>query len=213
MDKNTKWYIDEKIRRTTESLKKNNYAVYVVDTKEDAAGKIEDIIEKGSTVSFGGSMSIIECGILDILRNGEYNLLDRYKKGLTSEDIGKIFRESFFSDYYLTSTNALTENGELVNIDGNGNRAAAMMFGPRKVIVVAGINKIVRDIDEAYKRVRDEAAPINAKRLSKNTPCSVTGKCADCSSPERICSHMVVTYRQNTKDRGIVIIVKENIGY
>lgn len=213
MDKNTEWYIDEKIKRTKEALEKNNYDVYVVNTKEDAANMVESIIEKGSTVSFGGSMSILECGVLNILRNGEYNLLDRYKEGLTSEDIGKLFRESFFADYYLTSTNALTENGELVNLDGNGNRVAAMIFGPKKVVVIAGINKIVRDIDEAYKRVRDEAAPINAKRLSRKTPCGVTGKCMDCSSPERICNHMVVTYRQNTKNRGIVILVKEDIGY
>lgn len=213
MDKNTEWYIDEKIKRTKEALEKNNYDVYVVNTKEDAANMVESIIEKGSTVSFGGSMSILECGVLNKLRNGEYNLLDRYKEGLTSEDIGKLFRESFFADYYLTSTNALTENGELVNLDGNGNRVAAMIFGPKKVVVIAGINKIVRDIDEAYKRVRDEAAPINAKRLSRKTPCGVTGKCMDCSSPERICNHMVVTYRQNTKNRGIVILVKEDIGY
>lgn len=213
MDKNTEWYIDEKIKRTKEALEKNNYDVYVVNTKEDAANMVESIIEKGSTVSFGGSMSILECGVLNKLRNGEYNLLDRYKEGLTSEDIGKIFRESFFADYYLTSTNALTENGELVNLDGNGNRVAAMIFGPKKVVVIAGINKIVRDIDEAYKRVRDEAAPINAKRLSRKTPCGVTGKCMDCSSPERICNHMVVTYRQNTKNRGIVILVREDIGY
>lgn len=213
MDKNTEWYIDEKIKRTKEALEKNNYDVYVVNTKEDAANMVESIIEKGSTVSFGGSMSILECGVLNNLRNGEYNLLDRYKEGLTSEDIGKLFRESFFADYYLTSTNALTENGELVNLDGNGNRVAAMIFGPKKVVVIAGINKIVRDIDEAYKRVRDEAAPINAKRLSRKTPCGVTGKCMDCSSPERICNHMVVTYRQNIKNRGIVILVKEDIGY
>lgn len=213
MDKNTEWYIDEKIKRTKEALEKNNYDVYVVNTKEDAANMVESIIEKGSTVSFGGSMSILECGVLNKLRNGEYNLLDRYKEGLTSEDIGKLFRESFLADYYLTSTNALTENGELVNLDGNGNRVAAMIFGPKKVVVIAGINKIVRDIDEAYKRVRDEAAPINAKRLSRKTPCGVTGKCMDCSSPERICNHMVVTYRQNVKNRGIVILVREDIGY
>lgn len=213
MDKNTEWYIDEKIKRTKEALEKNNYDVHVVNTKEDAAKIVEVIIERGSSVSFGGSMSVLESGVLNILRNGEYNLLDRYKEGLTSEDIGKIFSESFFSDYFLTSTNALTENGELVNLDGNGNRVAAMIFGPKKIIVIAGINKIVRDIDEAYERVRDEAAPINAKRLSRKTPCSSVGKCMDCSSSERICNHLVVTYRQNTKGRGIVILVKENIGY
>lgn len=213
MDKNVVWHLEEKIKRTKEALEKNNYEVYVVERVKDAAKKIEDIIEKGSKVSFGGSISILESGVLDILRNGQYDLLDRYKEGLTNEDIGELFRESFFADYYITGTNALTENGELVNLDGNGNRVAAMIFGPKKVIVIAGINKITKDLDEAYVRVRNTAAPINAKRLDKKTPCSQLGRCIDCSSPERICNHMVVSYRQNTKGRGIVIIVKEEIGY
>lgn len=213
MDKNVVWHLEEKIKRTKEALEKNNYEVYVVERVKDAAKKIEDIIEKGSKVSFGGSISILESGVLDILRNGQYDLLDRYKEGLTNEDIGELFRESFFADYYITGTNALTENGELVNLDGNGNRVAAMIFGPKKVIVIAGINKIAKDLDEAYVRVRNTAAPINAKRLDKKTPCSQLGRCIDCSSPERICNHMVVSYRQNTKGRGIVIIVKEEIGY
>lgn len=213
MDKNVTWHVEEKIKRTKEALEKNNYDVYVVEKASDAAKKIEEIIEKGSKVSFGGSISILESGVLDILRNGQYDLLDRYKEGLTKEDIGEIFRESFFADYYITSTNALTENGELVNLDGNGNRVAAMIFGPKKVIVIAGINKIVKDLDEAYIRVRNTAAPINAKRLDKKTPCSQLGRCIDCSSPDRICNHMVVSYKQNTRGRGIVIIVKEEIGY
>lgn len=213
MDKNVIWHVEEKIKRTKEALEKNNYDVYVVEKASDAAKKIEEIIEKGSKVSFGGSISILESGVLDILRNGQYDLLDRYKEGLTKEDIGEIFRESFFADYYITSTNALTENGELVNLDGNGNRVAAMIFGPKKVIVIAGINKIVKDLDEAYIRVRNTAAPINAKRLDKKTPCSQLGRCIDCSSPDRICNHMVVSYKQNTRGRGIVIIAKEEIGY
>lgn len=213
MDKSVVWHLEEKIKRTKEALEKNNYEVYVVERVKDAAKKIEDIIEKGSKVSFGGSISILESGVLDILRNGQYDLLDRYKEGLTNEDIGELFRKSFFADYYITGTNALTENGELVNLDGNGNRVAAMIFGPKKVIVIAGINKITKDLDEAYVRVRNTAAPINAKRLDKKTPCSQLGRCIDCSSPERICNHMVVSYRQNTKGRGIVIIVKEEIGY
>lgn len=213
MDKNVLWHLEEKIKRTKEALEKNNYEVYVVERVKDSANKIEDIIEKGSKVSFGGSISVLESGVLDILRNGQYELLDRYKEGLTKEDIEELFRESFFADYYITGTNALTENGELVNLDGNGNRVAAMIFGPKKVIFIAGINKIVKDLDEAYVRVRNTAAPINAKRLNKKTPCSQLGRCVDCSSPERICNHMVVSYRQNTKDRGIVIIVKEVIGY
>lgn len=213
MDKNVKWHLEERVKRTRNALENKNYDVYVLNSKEEVPAKVEEIIENGSTVSYGGSMSIIEAGVLNLLRNGKYNLLDRNKEGLTNEEIGKIFRESFFADYYITSSNAITENGELVNLDGNGNRVAAMIFGPKKVIVVAGINKIVKDIDEAYDRVRNTASPINAKRLNKNTPCTHCGECMDCSSKERICNHLTVTYRQNVKGRGIVILVMDEIGY
>lgn len=213
MDMNKIWYIDECLKRTKESLEKNNYEVHIFETASEAVDKIESIIEKGSRVSFGGSMTIIDSGLLELLRNGNYVLLDRYKDGNTPEDIAKIFRESFFADYYITGTNAITENGELVNMDGNGNRVAAMIFGPKRVIVMAGANKITKNLEEAEVRVRNMASPINSKRLNRNTPCTKTGQCMDCSSKDRICNHLVVTYRQNVPGRGIVILIKEEIGY
>ncbi len=213
MDKNTQWFIEEKIKRTKAALEKNNYQVFVVESSEEAVDKLKEIIEKGSIVSVGGSMTIIEAGVLELLRNGDYNFLDRYKEGLTGEEMGKLFRECFFADYYISSSNAITEGGELVNLDGNGNRVAAMTFGPKKVVVVAGVNKIVKSLDEAYARVRNQAAPMNTKRLSKRTPCTTVGKCMDCDSPERICNHYVVTYRQNAPGRGIIILIKQDMGY
>ncbi|TDT61191.1 lactate utilization protein [Fonticella tunisiensis] len=213
MDKNTVWYIEKKLERTKAALVKKNYDVYIVESKEEALSKVIDLIEKGSTVSFGGSMTVIDSGMVEALRKCDLNLLDRYKEGLTPDEIQKVFRDSFFADYYITSSNAITENGELVNLDGTGNRAAAMIFGPKKVIIVAGYNKIVRDLNEAYNRVRNCAAPKNCKRLSRKTPCTETGVCMDCSSGDRICNYYVVTYRQNVKGRGIVILVKEELGY
>ena len=147
------------------------------------------------------------------LRSGRYDFLDRAKEGLSSEDIDKIYRESFFADAYFSSSNAITEDGELYNVDGNGNRVAALLFGPKKVIIVAGVNKIVKNIDEAIKRNREVAAPANAKRLNKKTPCTKVGFCMDCKSPEKICREYTIIRSQKDNDRIHVIFINENIGY
>ena len=213
MDKNIQWYNEEKIKRTKAALEKRNYQVYVVESPEGAVEKLKEIMDKGSTVSVGGSVTLSESGVMELLKNGDYNFLDRYKEGLTGEDIEKLYRECFFADYYITSSNAITQDGELVNLDGTGNRVAAMIFGPKKVVVVAGINKIVKNLDDAYERVRNQAAPINCKRLNRKTPCTEVGRCMDCASPDRICNHYVVTYRQKAPGRGIVILIKQQMGY
>ena len=134
--------------------------------------------------------------MLDLLRCGDYQFLDRYASGLSGEQIAEIYRKSFFADAFLCSTNAVTESGELYNVDGNGNRVAAMTFGPASVILVVGANKIVRDLAEAEQRVKEFAAPANCKRLACKTPCAVTGKCADCSGDGRICCTAVVHRQQ-----------------
>lgn len=213
MDFNTRWLKDNILERTKESLESKGYEVFIVEDEVKAKETLLSIIKSGSKVACGGSQTLLECGILDELRSGDYNFLDRYKAGLTDEDIKKIHREAFFSDYYLTSTNALTENGELVNLDGLGNRVAAMIYGPENVIVIAGENKITRDIDSAYNRVRNYASPINCKRLNKSTPCVRAATCLNCSNEGRICNQMVVTYRQNTPMRVKVILVKRDLGY
>ena len=213
MSENLKKVQDLKIERTIKALKENGINGYKVKNKEELRKLIESLIEKKSTVTVGGSMTLFESGIIDLLRNGEYNFLDRYKEGLTREDIEKIYREAFYADYYLTSTNALTEKGELYNVDGNGNRVAAMIFGPKKVIVVAGVNKLVKNLDEAILRMREISAPANAIRLNRKTPCAKVGYCCDCKSPEKVCREYTVIKSQGNKERFHVIIVEENLGY
>lgn len=215
MDKNIKWFMEQRVAKTIENLEKNNMEGYFVQDEKELIEKIKGIVHEGSTVSVGGSMTLFETGIIEFLRNGKYKFLDRYEEGLNGADIKKIYRESFFADSYFSSTNALTESGELFNIDGNGNRVAAMIYGPDQVIVIVGINKIVKDLREAEERVKNYAAPINAKRLNKDNPCTKVGHCVDCSAPGRICSHYVVMGKQNLGNKGRVkvIIVNKELGY
>ena len=155
------------------------------------------------------------------MRNGAYVFLDRDKEGLSREDINQIYLKSFSCDAYLTSSNAVTQNGELINVDGHGNRVSALIFGPKKVIYILGANKIVEDIKEGFKRVKTVAAPKNAKRLGTDTPCKTLGHCifpdADmtegCDSPDRMCAYYAVTAKQRNKDRIKVIITPEHLGY
>lgn len=213
MDKNSGWVIEQKVKRTIENLQKNNMEGYYVNDEKELLNKLSELLKDGDTVSVGGSMTLFETGIIDYLRSGKYNFLDRYKEGLTPSDTKEIYRKSFSADAYLVSSNAVTEDGELYNVDGNGNRVAAMIYGPDKVIVVIGINKIVRDIDEAIDRNREISAPANAKRLNKKTPCTVKGYCMDCQSSDRICNDYVVIRRQGAKGRIKVIIVGKGLGY
>lgn len=213
MNQSKSWWYEANLGEIKSNLERRNFECFIVDTKEDVIKFLSQLIEKGATVACGGSMTLFECGVIDFLRSGEYNFLDRYKEGLTAQQMGEIYRQSFFSDYYLMSTNAITLDGKLVNIDGNGNRLAALMFGPENVIVIAGINKISLNEQEAIQRVRNIASPMNAKRLSKNTPCTIDGRCHDCLSDDCICSHIVVTRRHPVKGRIKVIIVKEDLGF
>ena len=210
------------IEKTMENLRKNNMVPYFAETKEDALKLIKTLVKEGETVSVGGSVTLNEIGALDMLRNGDYNFLDRYKEGLSREEVTEIFRKSFFADSYITSTNALTSEGELYNVDGNANRVAAMLFGPKSVIVVAGKNKIVENLTEAEKRVKTIAGPKNVKRLGMKTYCAEKGVCmgfddeklcAGCKSEDRICASYTVMARQRIKDRVKVIIVNEELGY
>lgn len=213
MDKNLEFIQNEKINRTIKNLEKNNIEAFFAKDEKEVLMKLDEILKDDWVVAVGGSISLFECGVIDYLRSGRFKFLDRYQEGLDAEGIRKVFRNSFFADAYLTSTNALLETGELYNVDGSGNRTAAMLFGPDKVIVIAGINKIVKDMDEAIKRVRETAAPANCLRLSRKTPCTKAGHCKDCQSEERICNDYVLISRQNFKGRIKVIIVGKDLGY
>lgn len=213
MDKNLKCVLDKQISRTMENLVKNNMAAYYVGSKEEVVDLLRNLIKEGEQVAVGGSMTLYETGVIEHLRSGRYDFLDRYAEDLSNDQIIEVFRKSFFANVYLTSTNAITENGELYNVDGNGNRVAAMIFGPDSVIVIAGINKIVKNVDEAVERVKRIAAPANAIRLNKNTPCAKTGYCMDCKVEDRVCRSYTVLSKQKDKDRIKVILVGESLGY
>ena len=213
MDKHTNWVLEQRIKRTIDALEKNNINGYYLESREEIIETIKDIAEEGSVVASGGSMTLFELGVIDHLRTDRYKFLDRYKEGLSGEDIRKIYVDAFDADVYFTSTNAITEDGELYNVDGNGNRVAAMIYGPKKVIVVVGVNKIVKNLDEAIKRNRNIAAPANAKRLDRQTPCAKVGYCMDCKSPEKICRAYTVIKSQGVKDRMHVLFINEEAGY
>ncbi len=213
MDQNTNKIMSLKITRTLKNLEKNQMKGHYIESVSELKPLIQSLLSPGDLVAVGGSQTLFETDMFELLRSGEYHFLDRYAPGLSPESMKQLYRESFSANAYLMSTNALTENGELYNVDGTGNRVAALTYGPDRVIVIAGINKLVRNLDEAIKRNRQVAAPSNATRLSCNTPCTVTGECEDCFSPGRICCHYVTTSYQRNKDRIHVIIVNEPIGY
>jgi len=210
MDKNSKQIIEKRLERAIVNLKNHKFEVSVCETKEEVNSLLEMLIEKDSTVAVGGSMTLNETNTLSWLRSGYVRFFDRYDPEC---NVNQVFHESFNADAYITSSNAVTVTGELVNTDGNGNRVAAMIYGPKKVYVIVGLNKLVSNIEEAQRRIELYAAPMNCERLNRDTPCRKTGECVNCSFPERICNVNVVINRSNTPNRIHVIFVKEDLGY
>lgn len=213
MDNNVLWYLEKQVERTISNLQKRNMEGFFVKNENELKELLIQLIAENSVVGVGDSMTLFQTGVIDFLRSRDYNFLDKYKEGITSEDKKKIYIENFSADTFMCSTNALTEEGELYNIDGNGSRVAPMLYGPKQVIIVTGINKIVKNIEEAEKRARNFAAPIDAKRLEKNTPCTKLGYCIDCKSPERICNDFTIIRGQFIKGRIKVIILGKALGY
>ena len=213
MDQNVEFILERRVERTMEALVKNRMEAYYAPSAEKAKEAVISLLREGAVVSHGGSQTLIECGIIDELRSGKYNYLDRSAPGLSKEQVTEIYRRSFFADYYLGSANAITEEGELFNVDGNGNRVAAYIYGPQNVILVAGINKIVPDIESALTRLRKMAAPANVKRLECETPCFRTGECMNCHTPGRICCDYVVQGFQRVPGRIKVVLVGAPRGY
>lgn len=215
--------IPENIGLIMKKLEANNMKPYYCKTRGEALELLKTLIPEGATVTHGGSVTISEIGADKLISNGSYNYLDR-SKCETREDQQKLYRDSFFADVFLTSSNALTENGELYNVDGNANRISAIAFGPKSVIAVVGVNKIVKDLDAAITRVKTIAAPKNTVRLGLDTYCAKKGQCASltmacpkmsdgCRSPQRICCSYLVSGQQREKDRIKVVIVNEELGY
>lgn len=191
-------------------LRMHGFGADYFETKEEVLSYLKENIPKGSSIGIGGSVTLTEIGMLSWLTgNEEYHFLDRYH----TDDVSRVFHESLNADVYLMSTNALTEEGELYNIDGNGNRLAALIYGPKKVYVIAGTNKIVKNLEEAVSRVELFSAPANNIRLDKTNPCTKTGQCMHCSTPSTICNQIVTTRRSGTPGRIHVLLVNEALGY
>lgn len=209
------------VRTAIAALERNNMRGYYVETAAEVPALVASLLHKGDTVAVGGSVTLEETGVMELLRNGDYQFLDRYAEGLSREQVTAIFQKSVFADAYLCSSNAVTLRGELYNVDGNSNRIAAIAFGPRSVILVVGVQKLVPDLEAAVERVKTIAAPQNAKRLSCDTYCAGTGSCAGtgagmtvgCGTDTRICCNYLVSAKQRHKDRIKVIFVGEHVGY
>ena len=193
------------------ALESRHFEPYYCDDREQAKALVMSLIPEGASVSFGGSATIDQIGIIPSLKEGNFRVIDR--NSVPAEERERVMRDAFFADYYLSSSNAVTEDGMLFNIDGNGNRVAAMTYGPKNVIVVVGINKIVKDIDAAVSRARNLAAPTNAQRFEISTPCKISGSCADCKSKDSICAYMVTTILCRPAKKIKVIIVGESLGF
>lgn len=202
-----------KIERLIKNLEKNQMKGTFLKDREALQEYMNHQVPDGVKVAVGGSQTLFEIGVIDYLRTRNVTFFDRYEEGLSLEGRKEVFRNSFFSDFYFTSTNAITVDGHLYNIDHVGNRVAAMLFGPDKVFVIIGLNKIVDAEGEAIGRIRSIAAPANNVRLNRDTPCTKLGSCTECNAKELICSQYTMIKRQSVKDRIEVLILPTELGY
>lgn len=194
------------------AFNKRRMEAYYCATSKEAREKVLELIEDNSSISWGGSMTLSDIELFDELEKGNYTLYDR-SIPKTPEELKELYHKALNVDYYLMSSNAITLDGKLVNIDGRGNRIAALIYGPKNVIVVAGMNKVVRDETAALQRIGDQASPPNAIRLNRNTPCAKTGQCHDCLSEDSMCAQILTTRFSNPTNRIKIILVGEELGY
>ena len=205
-------YYDKRGAILVKNLKSRHFDAYYCSTKEEALEKARSLIPAGASVGWGGCVSCQQIGLLDAVRAGEYKALDRDKCN-TPEERDNLMHQCLLADTFLTGANAISLDGQMVNIDGNGNRVAAIIYGPRQVIVVAGMNKVVDTLDAAITRARTVAAPINQQRFGLPNPCTATGSCADCKSETCICNHIVVTRHCRPVGKIKFILVGEDLGF
>lgn len=199
-------------QRLVAALESRNMEAYYVQTKEEAVAKALELIPQGSSIGMGGASSVKESGLYDAIAAGNYEFWDRDKVS-TAEEKEALARKSLDADYFLGSVNAMSEDGVFVNIDGNANRIAAYAYGPKNVLLIVGMNKVVKTAEDALARARNEAAPINAQRFGLETPCSVNGSCANCKSEQCICCQILVTRFSRLKNRFKIILVNEPLGF
>ena len=195
--------------KVIKGLESRNMSGYYAADKEEALKIALGLIPEGSSIGMGGAMSVHEIGLSDALKSGNYNFIDRD----AIEDKRKAMLDTYDADVFLSGVNALSDDGVLINIDGNANRVSAIAQGPKKVVFIVGMNKVCPDVDSAMKRARNIAAPTNAQRFGLDTPCSKTGTCFNCKSPDTICCQFLITRYSRHKDRIHVILVNDNLGF
>ena len=217
--------MNEKIGKVLQALRKNNMNAFYLPDSAAVCAAVRERLFDGCTISSGGSVSLKESGVWDILKDEKYCFYDRTRPGITPEEQEEVYRKTVGCDFYFCSTNALTEDGQLVNVDGNCNRISAMAFGPKKVVLIVGVNKIVPDLKAAFLRVKTDAAPKNTVRLNLDTPCHKLGHCValektsdpdwtdGCQSPSRICVNYMITAKQRDPERITVLLCGEELGY
>jgi hypothetical protein len=216
MDKPTDNYWKLRLVDLKTALESNNFDVYLAENKQEACNTVlENIMPKlnARTLSWGGSMTFITSGLYDQLKaNPDLEVLDTFDKKIPAEEIMERRRQALLVDLFITGTNAITETGQLVNLDMIGNRICALTFGPKWVIILVGRNKIVADLDEAMFRIKNYVAPANSMRLDKKTPCVKTSFCQECNSPDRICNTWTITEKSFPKKRVKVVLINEDLG-
>jgi len=205
-------YYEKRGKQLVKNLISRHFDAYYCNTSEEGLKKALELIPEGSSVSWGGAMSAEEIGLLDVIRNGNYHAIDR-DQCETLEEREQAVREGMFADVYLAGANAMSMDGQMVSIDGAGNRVAAIVYGPKTVIVIVGMNKVCATIEDAVVRARTVAAPINMQRFMKDTPCAVTGVCADCKSEGSICNQILITRHCRPVNRIRFIVIGEDLGF
>jgi L-lactate utilization protein LutB len=209
MDKNIVKRNELLAQKVIKGLESRNMSGYYAEDREAALKKALELIPEGSTATMGGGMSVYEIGLVKALKEGNYNFIDREE----ASDKRAAMLAAYDADVFLASCNAITEDGVLINIDGNANRVSAIAHGPKKLVMIVGMNKVCSDVDGALKRARNVAAPINAQRFGISTPCAKTGACLDCKSPDTICCQFLITRYSRHTGRIHVILVNDNLGF
>lgn len=213
MDENMKWWGEQALEQTVKALQKNGMEAAWVSSSLEARDRVLEMIPAGASVGVGGSMTIRQTGLLSALQESGHTVYQHWQPNITKEDRLQILQSARSADVYLASVNAVTREGELVNIDMTGNRVSSMIFGPSKVILIVGVNKIVRDVSEGIWRTKNVATPPNARRLGAKTPCAQLGYCTDCDSPGRLCRAVTIIERKPSMTNLAVLLVNEELGY
>lgn len=212
MEQTPKQLRNEKLgAKVVKAMESRHFEAYYCGTKEEALKKALELIPEGSVVAWGGSVTMNEIGLSEALHNGKYQLIDR--DAAPPEERRKLMRQGLLADYFISGANAVSEDGEIINIDGMGNRVGAIVYGPDHVVMIAGMNKVAKTLEDAVKRARTIAAPINKQRFGGTTPCAKTGSCGDCKAEDCICCQMLVTRVCRPAGRIKVILVGEELGF